>query len=84
MKKICSQNGEDGIITYIFDNIGLLIKSCEIGFHYNEANTLNLMKNNWNCLFIDCNNFQIQQFENIIKIFIQILMLYVNKLMLKI
>ena len=21
------------------------------------------MKDNWNCLFIDCNNFQIEQFE---------------------
>lgn len=33
-KKICSQNGEDGIIKYIFDNIGTTNKkSCEIGFH---------------------------------------------------
>ena len=44
-KKILSQNGEDGIIEYIFDNIGTTNKkSCEIGFNYNEANTLNLMK----------------------------------------
>jgi hypothetical protein len=64
--KIYSQNGEDGIIKYIFDNIGTTNKkSCEIGFHYNEANTLNLMKNDWKCLFIDSNNIQIKQFNKI-------------------
>jgi hypothetical protein len=66
--KITSQNGEDGIIEYIFNNIGTTNKkSCEIGFHSNEANTLNLMKNNWNCLFIDSNIQQVKNFNNIFK-----------------
>jgi hypothetical protein len=64
-KKATSQNGEDGIIAHIFSNIGIKNKkSCEIGFHWNEANTINLMRNNWDCLFIDANKLQVQLFWN--------------------
>ena len=66
--KVYSQNGEDGIIKHIFDNIGVTNKkSCEFGFHWNEANTLNLMKNNWNCLFIDANKSHINKFNDYYK-----------------
>ena len=67
-KKATSQNGEDGIIKHIFDNIGVNNKkTCEFGFHWNEANTLNLMKNNWNCLFIDGNITHINLFNQYYK-----------------
>ena len=67
-KKATSQNGEDGIIKHIFNNIGIKNrKSCEIGFHWKEANTINLMRNNWECLFIDANIFQIKVFDIIWK-----------------
>ena len=67
-KKATSQNGEDGIIKHIFENIGITNKkSCEFGFHWNEANTLNLMKNNWDCLFIDANKNHISLFNKYYK-----------------
>ena len=67
-KKTTSQNGEDGIIKHIFDNIGVTNKkTCEFGFHWNEANTLNLMKNNWNCLFIDGNISHVNLFNQYYK-----------------
>lgn len=63
-KKITSQNGEDGIIDYIFKNIGTTNqKSCEIGFHSTECNTLELMKKGWNCLFVDYNYNQVRDFK---------------------
>lgn len=61
-----SQNYEDGIIKYIFNNIGFTNKiSCEIGFHYDECNSLLLMENDWNCTFIDSNIINIEKFNKL-------------------
>lgn len=54
-KKVYSQNGEDGVIDYIFSKIGFTNKKfCEFGFHYNENNSRHLIeKHNFKGLFID-------------------------------
>lgn len=52
--KITSQNNEDGIINYLKNNISnpdnLFF---EIGFDFNEFNSLNLIKENWSGTLID-------------------------------
>ncbi len=52
--KITSQNNEDGIINYLTKNIisrdNIFF---EIGFDFNEFNTLNLIKENWSGTLID-------------------------------
>ena len=52
--KVCSQNGEDGILQYIFDRVGVKSKTCvEFGFG-RECNTLNLVANmGWHGCFVD-------------------------------
>ena len=54
-KKIFSQNGEDGVIDYIFSNIGMTNKIfVEFGFGMNENNSRNLIENHgFSGLFID-------------------------------
>ena len=56
-KCVSSQNGEDGVIEYIFKNIGFSNKVfVEFGFHHHENNSKNLIKNhNFKGLFIDSN-----------------------------
>ena len=45
-KKIYSQNGEDGVINHIFKQIGFNNKiSVEIGAHWHECNSRNLIEN---------------------------------------
>ena len=54
-KKKFSQNGEDGVIEYIFKNIGFSNKIfVEFGYHHNQNNSKNLIINhNFKGLFID-------------------------------
>ena len=54
-KKLFSQNGEDGVIDYIFSNIGMTNKIfVEFGFGMNENNSRNLIENHgFGGLFID-------------------------------
>ena len=54
--KINSQNNEDGLIDYIFSKIENSKKFLEVGFHYNECNSLNLIRNGWNGTLIDSDN----------------------------
>jgi hypothetical protein len=56
-KSVFSQNGEDGVIEHIFNNIGFTNKIfVEFGFHYNQNNSKNLINNhNFKGLFIDGN-----------------------------
>ncbi|MDC0850770.1 hypothetical protein OAP66_00100 [Candidatus Pelagibacter sp.] len=52
--KITSQNNEDGIIDYLKKNITNPDNFFfEIGFDFNEFNSLNLIKNNWSGALID-------------------------------
>ena len=52
--KITSQNNEDGIIEYLHKHIKKPDKIFfEIGFDYNEFNSLNLIKKNWTGTLID-------------------------------
>lgn len=73
-KKIFSQNGEDGVIDFIFDHIGFTNrKFVEFGFEPHECNSRNLIENsNFSGLFIDgnkntCENAQkiFQKYEDI-------------------
>lgn len=49
-----SQNGEDGILKIIFHKIGLTNKFCvEFGVHTITGNTVHLVKNGWNYLWMD-------------------------------
>lgn len=67
-KKINSQNGEDGVIEEIFKNIKYTNRKCvEFGFHYDQANTLKLMKENWNNLFLDIDNKNAINFNQLYK-----------------
>jgi len=54
-KKIYSQNGEDGIIDFVFKEIGLTNKFCvEFGVGNGfESNTAYLRENGWNGLWMD-------------------------------
>lgn len=56
-KSVFSQNGEDGVIEYIFKNIGFSNKVfVEFGFHMHQNNSKNLIKEqNFKGLFIDSN-----------------------------
>lgn len=56
-KKVFSQNGEDGVIDYIFQNIGTTNKIfVEFGFHVGQNNSENLIKSrSFSGLFIDSN-----------------------------
>ena len=56
-KKIYSQNGEDGVIENIFNDIGFTNKKfIEFGFHFNECNSRYLIeKYDFSGLFIDSN-----------------------------
>jgi hypothetical protein len=56
-KRVFSQNGEDGVIEHIFNNIGLTNKIfVEFGFHMDQNNSRNLIENNgFTGLFIDSN-----------------------------
>ena len=51
--KITSQNNEDGIIEYIFENIPNNKYFIEIGFGYYEFNSLNLIQKGWTGKLID-------------------------------
>ena len=52
--KITSQNNEDGIIEYLHNHIKRPDKIFfEVGFDYNEFNSLNLIKKNWVGTLID-------------------------------
>ena len=53
--KFSSQNNEDGIIEYIFDKIPNNKIFYEIGFEFNEFNSLNLIKKGWTGTLIDGN-----------------------------
>jgi hypothetical protein len=53
--KITSQNGEDGIIDYIFSKIEHNKIFFEVGFEYEECNSLNLIKNEWSGYLVDAN-----------------------------
>ncbi len=69
-KKIYSQNGEDGIINFIFSEIGTTNKfSVEFGVGNGfECNTIHLLeKKGWKGLMIDYGADQEIQLENIIK-----------------
>ena len=54
-KRVFSQNGEDGVIEYIFNNIGTTNKIfVEFGFHVTQNNSKNLIQNHgFKGLFID-------------------------------
>jgi hypothetical protein len=52
-KKICSQNGEDGIIDYISNNFKKINYFVEIGVSEIEGNCLNLKQKNIPGLFLD-------------------------------
>ena len=54
--KINSQNNEDGIINHIFSKIEVSKKFLEIGFHYSECNSLNLIRNGWSGTLVDSDN----------------------------
>jgi hypothetical protein len=58
-KKVYSQNGEDGIIQKIFDNIGTTNKvaveiGVSVGPNGNENNTMNLILQGWTSYWFDC------------------------------
>lgn len=63
--KLFSQNGEDGIIDFIFHHIGFKSKkSVEIGFGYIENNSLFLItKYNFNSLLIDGQDYNVNVFN---------------------
>ena len=82
---ICSQNNEDGIINYIFSLIPNNKFFFEIGFEYNQSNTLNLIKDNWNGILVDANENTCDLMRNLLKIFfskskISIINQHVNRL----
>lgn len=69
-KKIYSQNGEDGIIEYIFSNIGTTNKFCvEFGVGNGfECNTVYLQeKKDWKGLMMDYGSDQNIQWNNVVK-----------------
>ncbi len=69
-KKIYSQNGEDGIIEYIFSKIGTTNKfSVEFGVGDGfESNTVNLLeKEGWKGLMMDYGSDQNIQLSNVVK-----------------
>ncbi len=52
--QVYSQNGEDGIISEIFNRIGETNRKCvEIGVAHNENNTLHLLNQGWSGLWLD-------------------------------
>jgi len=53
--KITSQNNEDGLIEFIFNNINSNKFFFEIGFDFYEFNSLNLIKNGWSGILCDAN-----------------------------
>ena len=68
--KITSQNNEDGIIEFIFKNIGLKkINFVEIGFDFYQNNSINFLGNVNKGLFIDGSEDKVIKLHNILKIF---------------
>ena len=59
--KITSQNGEDGIVDYIFSKIEHNKKFFEVGFEYEECNSLNLIKNKWSGHLVDANKIKCEK-----------------------
>ncbi|RPH00078.1 MAG: hypothetical protein CBC78_000685 [Candidatus Pelagibacter sp. TMED118] len=81
---ISSQNNEDGIIEYIFSLVPNDKFFFEIGFEYNQSNTLNLIKNKWNGILVDANKNTCDLTKDLLKIYfknskINIINKYVNK-----
>ena len=81
---ISSQNNEDGIIEYIFSLVPNDKFFFEIGFEYNQSNTLNLIKNKWNGILVDANKKTCDLTKDLLKIYfknskINIINKYVNK-----
>ncbi len=62
-----SQNGEDGIIRWLFDQIGFRTRTfLEFGFSAGENNSLRLMmKERFGGLFIDANERQVRHFHKV-------------------
>lgn len=64
-RKVYSQNGEDGIINYIFDNINTTNKiAVEIGVSVGpdniyENNTYNLLLQGWKTFWFDCEDVEV-------------------------
>ena len=81
---VSSQNNEDGIIEYIFSLVPNDKFFFEIGFEYNQSNTLNLIKNKWNGTLVDANKETCDLTKDLLKIYfknskINIINKYVNK-----
>ena len=81
---VSSQNNEDGIIEYIFSLVPNDKFFFEIGFEYNQSNTLNLIKNKWNGILVDANKKTCDLTKDLLKIYfknskINIINKYVNK-----
>ena len=81
---VSSQNNEDGIIEYIFSLVPNDKFFFEIGFEYNQSNTLNLIKNKWNGILVDANKNTCDLTKDLLKIYfknskINIINKYVNK-----
>ncbi|HEX3725406.1 MAG TPA: hypothetical protein VHV08_04155 [Pirellulales bacterium] len=55
-RKVCSQNGEDGVIEAIFAEIGVTNRFCvEFGCENgSECNTVHLLNQGWSGLLMDC------------------------------
>ena len=67
--RVTSQNNEDGIIEHIFSNIPNNKFFVELGFHFFECNSLNLIKNGWNGLLIDADENVCLKIERCLKFF---------------
>ena len=58
-KKIYSQNGEDGIISHIFNKINVTNQlAVEFGVDSNESNTRYLAEQGWDCRWFDAFNIE--------------------------
>ena len=73
--RVTSQNNEDGIIERIFSNIPNNKFFVELGFHFVECNSLNLIKNGWNGVLIDADENVCLKIERCLKFFTQKIML---------
>ncbi len=67
--QVTSQNNEDGIIDYIFQRIPNNKYFVEIGFTYNEFNSLNLISNGWNGQLIEMQKDECLATKSLIKHF---------------
>lgn len=79
--KYTSQNNEDGIIEYLTSKISEPDKFfVEIGFDYNEFNSLNLIKNKWNGYLIEGDELKCDKLNSCIKHFFKNQKIYIENL----